>query len=108
MGGEGESTGPRQGLSIISRAELDVRGVAEMTEIQALFRKLGQQRNEEAADSGGRPIDYVSFLKPDFSHLTDEQREQTEKEIADLRADPTFRAELKSKLEPELARLMDD
>jgi len=112
MGGDG-SNAPRLGFSMIEQAELDVRGVAEITELHALYLKLGRQRNRERAEAGEpeMQIDWTGFVKTDFSHLTDEQRQETEKEIADLRADPTFRAELKGRLEesePELARLMED
>ncbi len=102
----------RLGLSGLLQIELDAQGIAEVAELHALLRKHGEQRKREAAEAGRPvpPFEIGTVLKPDLSQLSEQEREDVENEIAKIRADPAFRAQLKKRLaksDPDLACLMD-
>lgn len=98
-------------VAYVDKAVLDVEGIAEMAEVQALFVKRMERLRAEGKTTAAADLDWEVSLVPDFSGMTVEERHSIEAEIEEKRADPEFRAELKRSLEgddPGLARLMDE
>ena len=101
---------PEPVVGFMEETVLDVEGVAQMEELQALFLKRIEQLRAEGIDTPETRLHWLGIVQPDFSGMSDEKSESIETQIEEMRADPAFRAR-KRRLEegdPELDQLMDE
>ncbi|HET8956158.1 MAG TPA: hypothetical protein VFN18_10925 [Solirubrobacterales bacterium] len=106
----GSDGGRRPVAGHFQKVTLDAEGAARLEEVTELRLRLFAQLREEGSKAPEAKLYWEGEVNLDLSEMSDQERAEVEARIAQIRADPEWRARLKQKLEkqdPDLARLMD-